>query len=544
MPQYDYDNALQSDDFIGRGSPAEANKVALADLDTGYRDAMKTAIADQGKGLQPDVLAMVRGPQGPGLESAFGEVAEQLKSLLADAGKDWTLSNPLSTGLVPYDLQAPSQKLFPVLTPLRNIIARKRGYGTSHLAKQVTGISGSDTGGVARVRPFHTQATQNTFGQVALQRPPKISYAAVDYTVKYRLQGLSDSVEWTAQWASQGFEDVRGLSNTVLLKAFMMAEEFAILGGRGTDAGMSAALGQPTITVTAATAASTFQGVTQTALADATYYVKVTPIGIFGEGARSAEVNVATTSQVVKVNITAASAGCLGYNVYAGTTTGDANLKFIGSTQATGTTAFVIHGGNWATTGALIPTTASDSSANDYDGLLSTLAIAGKAGYYKALNAKLDSTVSQIQAMFAGMWAANRGNPDELWVSGQDRADLSTLLLANGSSLPFRIILEQGDGVLGVAVKAIENQTTGKVVPITVHPSMPRGNIMALSYSLPFADSNVPNVFELRNVQDYFSVQWPQIQNTYDASIYCYGALAFYAPAFCGLLQNVIRQDQ
>src|SRR5262245_41807311 len=120
-------NALTSDDFMGRGSPAESNKVALADLDTGFKDAMKTALADQGKGLQPDVLAMVRGPESPG-QSALADMAEQLKSLVADAGKDWTLSSPLSTGLVPYDLQGPSQKLFPVLTPLRNVIPRKRGY--------------------------------------------------------------------------------------------------------------------------------------------------------------------------------------------------------------------------------------------------------------------------------------------------------------------------------------------------------------------------------------------------------------------------------
>jgi hypothetical protein len=530
---------LDSDVFRGRGSPAESDFGKMADLEAEFRDLLKTAVADQGKSIQPDILSQITGPaQGPDLSGAF----DGLKAVLADLGKDWTLSAPLSTGLVPYDLQAPSKKLFPVLSPLRNVIPRTQGQGTAALAKRIRSISGSGQG-TALVNPFHAQGDTASFGGLALQRPPKLNYAADDFSVTYRLQGLSDSVNWLAQWAGQGFEDIRELSNTVLLKGMMLAEEYEILGGRGTGSGQVGAYAAPTATLTAFTAAGSFQGKVVTALANATYFVKVTAEGLFGDGAPSTEVSVATTAQAIQIAVTVDTPGALGYKVYAGTTTN--TEKYIGRVGYGGTACFVLGGQNYVTTGAVVPA-AADASANAYDGIIPQLAgvyTGGSAGtlsgYYNRLNAQLSGDLTEIQNMFVGLWNANKGDPDEIWVSGADRADISQYVLAAGS-LPYRIVLDQGgDSTIGVAVKAIENAATGKVVKVSVHPWLPQGNVLAMSYSLPIASSEIPNVVEIRNVQDYFSVAWPQIQNTFDASIYMYGALVFYAPMFCGLLQGV-----
>jgi hypothetical protein len=518
-------------------SPAE-----MADLEAGYRDAMKTALAEQGKSIQPDVLSMVKGGgfAERSLTDTLGQMQEVLKQLSPDLTKDWSLTSPLSQGLVPYDLQAPSKKLFPVLSPLRNKLPRTGGQGAAAVYKRITAISGSGQG-QARVRPTHGDSSTASFGGLSLQRPPKITYAADQISTTYRLQGLSDSVLWTAFWAGQGFEDIRELSNTVLLKAMMLAEEALLLGGRGTDSGLSGAYGAATVTVAAISPTGNFQGKPVTALSNATYYVKVTAEGMFGDGQASAEVNVATTAQVVQVNVTADVQGALGYKVYASTSTGAE--KFIGRVGYGGTGCFIIHGGNWSTTGATVPA-AADSSANDYDGICSIL---GKdtttAGFYRRLNAALASKIDQIQDALFGLWDANKADPDEILANGADRRDISDIVLANSASLAYRLEIDSQNGArAGVVVASILNEITGKEIALTVHPWMPQGNLPILSYSLPVPSSEIPNVLEVRNVQDYFSVQWPAIQNTFDASIYLFGALLFYAPMFCGFIQGVKPQ--
>lgn len=53
--------------------------------------------------------------------------------------KEWTLTNPVSTGLVPYDLEAPAKLLTPRPTPLRNSIPRVKGQGGSRRFKVISG---------------------------------------------------------------------------------------------------------------------------------------------------------------------------------------------------------------------------------------------------------------------------------------------------------------------------------------------------------------------------------------------------------------------
>jgi hypothetical protein len=61
-----------------------------------------------------------------------------------------------ATGLVAYNLEAPSKKLFPVLTPLRNKIPRKGGGdGTAVNWKAVTKINSGNT---SRASPKATAA--------------------------------------------------------------------------------------------------------------------------------------------------------------------------------------------------------------------------------------------------------------------------------------------------------------------------------------------------------------------------------------------------
>lgn len=484
------------------------------------------------------------------LASISGELA-RLKAAEADLVKDLSLTTPLSTGLVAFDLEAPSKKIFPRMTPLRNRVPRQRGIGTSRRFKRITGISGTGTG-VATIRPGITDATTTAFGSLNLIRGSKVGYQADEKTIPYKQNSISDLVNWSAQFAGQGYEDLRQLSQTTVLYASMLSEERLILNGRGTDSGFVGALAVPagvTLAVRAAVA-----GETGNSANIASYFVYVTAEnGEFGESNSSTVVSTtgmaASTGNVVDVTIGTDVAGATGYKVYAGTVTGQANAFFIGRTGYNKFTIQFTGGGTGGAinTGATAPTTDTSGSAQDYDGLLSILgggsSIAGAAGYSTRINSAFSSTNpgSELETAFSAMWVANKADPDDAFLAGQDRKQLSDLL-KTASSANYRLAISQsetGNAVLGSVVVGIQNEVTGKMVNLEVLPWLVQGNAMIASWTLPFPDSQVPSTVEMTNVQDYMAVQWPVIQFTYDISSYWFGNLTFYAPSYWGLIQGV-----
>ena len=76
-----------------------------------------------------------------------------------------------------------------------------------------------------------------------------------------------------------------------------------------------------------------------------------------------------------------------------------------------------------------------------------------------------------------------------------------------------------------------------------VHPWLPQGTALLMSYTLPFPQTNVPNVWEVVNVQDYLSIAWPVVDLSYRFSILLYGSLVGYAPQYCGIIQGLQVSD-
>ena len=112
----------------------------------------------------------------------------------ADIVKDISLTSPLSTSFAAFDLEAPAKLLTPRPTPLRNKIVRKKGVGTSHRVKRITGYTGTGTGGQGQIWPGITETTTTAFGSINFERGPKISYTADDLVIPYNSYSLSDSV--------------------------------------------------------------------------------------------------------------------------------------------------------------------------------------------------------------------------------------------------------------------------------------------------------------------------------------------------------------
>ena len=488
------------------------------------------------KSLAPDALA--------GLNNAIA--AQRLA--MQDVQKDITLTSPLSTSFAAFDLEAPAKLLTPRPTPLRNKIVRKRGVGTSHRVKRITGYTGTGTGGQGQIWPGITETTTTAFGSINYERGPKISYTADDLVIPYNSYSLSDSVSFDANFSGLGYQDLRQLSSTSTLYATMLMEERMFLYARGTASGFSGALAAPTVTLSAVSATGSQVGLTN----GTTYYVYATSsAGSFGESVLSTVQSQAiTTGQVVKIVVNNV-AGAVGTKIYVGTSTGAANAHYVGTvTSLTGYINGVggpVTGDNvvFNTTGTLASTIVADTSAfaTGYDGIIPTV-LGANSGSINEINSTFSTSNPGVeyQTVFGNLYDAVKGDPDEILINGADRRQLSDAI-KNGSTANYRLNLSQtdtGDYVGGAVIGALHNETTGKLVDITVHPWLQAGVSPVLSYTLPIPDTEVSDVWAAVNVQDYMGIQWPVTQFAYEFSTYYRGTFFCYAPAWNGAISGIV----
>jgi hypothetical protein len=68
---------------------------------------------------------------------------------------------------------------------------------------------------------------------------------------------------------------------------------------------------------------------------------------------------------------------------------------------------------------------------------------------------------------------------------------------------------------------------------------MPTGVSFTRTRHLPIPDSGIGDTNVITEVQGYMSVDWPELQFTYDSSTYWYGTLLHYAPAWSGILYGL-----
>ena len=488
------------------------------------------------KSMTPDALGM--------LNSAL---ATQ-RQAMSDINKDISLTSPLSTSFAAYDLEAPAKLLTPRPTPLRNKIVRKKGVGTAHRIKRITGYTGTGTGGQGNIWPGITETSTAPFGSLSLERGPKISYTADDVTLPYSTYSLSDSVSFDANFSGMGYQDLRQLSSTSTLYATMLMEERMMLFARGTQSGYSGALAAPTVTLSAVTATGSQVGLTN----GTTYYVYATSdAGAFGESVLSTVASQAiTTGQVVKIAVNNI-AGALGTKIYVGTSTGAANAHYVG--RITSLTGYLNGAGAsslgdnvvFNTTGTLASTIVADTSAyaTGYDGILPTV-LGANSGSINEINSVFSTSNPgvEFQKVFADLYDAVKADPDEILLNGNDRRQLSDAI-KNGSTANYRLNLTQsetGGYVGGAVVTGLHNETTGKLVDLTVHPWLTQGVAPVLSYTLPIPDTEVSDVWANFMVQDYMGIQWPVIQYSYDTSVYFRGTFGCYAPAWNGVVSGIV----
>lgn len=497
---------------------------------TGRAETVFAKVEQMTKGLSADQVAAVQ------------QDIDVARTMLADIAKDWTApyggannGNPLNTGVVPYDLQPSVKELVPLHTPLRNSTPRSpQGKGVATHWKTLdslnnAGGASSGIGAAGVLSPFmNSQTDTAAFGPMTLRRGKKINYNMSDHVASYVEMGYSDMVTWTAQFAGAGFEDMRQLSRHALTWTHLMGEERAILYGRGASGnGYQGAVAAPVIGTAAASGAGSLTGV---------YKVIVIAKAGFGGSVWSNEFTTASlTSNALQVTLSSEPTGALNYDLYVTAAGGGAGTETF-QTNFVGNSVTITS----VSAGAALPANADTTAdTNGYDGWLSVLPAQG--GYVRRVNNKLSTTApgSEFQTAFQSMYQTNFAEPDDIWLDPNVKVELGTILQNNAQNLPFRIQLSQEAGTIGVAVTGLQNQLNSQMVPINVHPFMPLGAVLIRSTHLPYPAQGITTTAEIRTVQDYMAVDWPQVQFTYDSSTYFFGTMIHYGPAWSGLLLGV-----
>lgn len=463
------------------------------------------------------------------------------------AKSTFSQSGSATSGLTAYDLEPGAKFLYPVLTPLRNEIPRVSGKGGIQANwRAVTainssgvriGVSGGNRGGVQAV-------------------------TTADYTAAYKGIGIESNVDFEAQYAGQGFDDVRAIAAKTGLESLMLGEELLLLGGNG-----SVALGvTPTPTLAALTSGGT--------LSNSTILVRCVAITL--EGYVNSSVTGGVPGAITRTNADGSTDTFGGGSAQV---SAQASITLAGGTSVQGIRAAVtpVNGAVayawfWHASapvlGAIttVPTVdilaaatgtqaitpfAADNSVNalSFDGLITQAYKSGSGAYVSNLRgAELTSDgeggIVQIDAALKSFWDNLRLSPDCIWVSSQEALSISQLILSGGSSSNLRFTADMKEGMVagGVMVKQYLNRFSmagGNVIPVRIHPNMPAGTILMTTSKLPYPLSNVGNVMQVRTRQDYYQIEWPLRSRKYEYGVYADEVLQHFFPPSLGVIGGI-----
>lgn len=471
-------------------------------------------------------------------------------------GADIQKSITTATGLTAYDLQAPAKNLYPVNTPVRNVIPRiGGGVGTATNWKAIMAILGSG---------------YNAMGWVAEgQRTARMSYTTADKSASYKTLGEEDQASYEAISAGRGFEDIRARMTMRLLQKLMLKEENAILGGNN-----SVALGTPaTPTLSASGTGATLPAATYSVIVVALTYEGYLNSSLAGGVATSqaitgadgnnytlkggssqksaAATQAVTLGQTLFCQTTAVNGACA-YAWYVGTA-GNEKLEAITTINSATFSAPL------AGTGQAATAITADNSQNTlaFDGLLYAAFASGSNAYINTLATGTPGTgtvltangfggVTEIDTMLQTMWNNYQVSPSVLYVNAQELKNISkkALSTAGGASLT---LINDPNGRAIVANTTVTgyfnpySTNGGVVIPVRLHPTLAPGTICGWAENLPaqYRSNEVPNVAEVKERVGYYQIDWPLRTRQQEVGVYVEEVLAVYAPFAMGIIRNI-----
>ncbi len=473
-----------------------------------------------------------------------------------------------ATGLINFDLQPIARIIYPVITPLRNMLARVAGNGgTATNWRAITGVN------ITNLSPGVGEGIR---GGVIVD-------TVTSYMAAYKTLGLEDSVTFEADLAAQGFDDAKLQAINGLLRSLMIAEEKTIWGGNTSlvlaipatptlaDVGSGGTI--PTGTaVYVSCVALTFDGMTNASVVNGVPTAVSRPnadgtTSTYGGG--SSDVNAAATlttganSDSVQAFV-APVQGAMGYAWYWGATAGAAQ-KLGAITSINSVLITTAAGAGTQTISAIT----QDNSVNllVFDGLIYLALGAGQQnpaasasgslvayqatgvpGVGTALTSDGAGGVVEIDADLQQFWDNFKLGPTHMFVSAQELRNITKKIIASGGSPLFRFVMDGGGSVMdgtvrgGAVVGTYLNKYTmsgGNLVKVQLHPNAVSGTILYYSAELPYPLSNVSNVAQIKTTRDYYQIEWPLVTRKYEYGVYVNEVLQHYFPPSMGVRYNI-----
>lgn len=472
--------------------------------------------------------------------------------------KSFVQSAVATTGLTAYDLEGPAKTVYPVLTPLRNMIPRVSGAGGIQANwKAVTKINMNNVGiGIAEGKRGAVIATETK-----------------DYFAAYKGIGLEDNVTFEAQYAGQTYEDIKARATLGLLQSLMIGEEKVILGGNGGNGISLTTPGTPTVVASGSGGTLTTQtlSVICIPLTLEAHLGSTVPTGLPVSGNRTladgsvqfynAGTGVKSTAGTASItgptgSATASVAGVMGAVSYAWFW-GVGGSELLGAittinsvaitAAATGTQNASVFTDNWSKNEFLFDGFLSIAMNTNYGSYVKTMPT-GTAGVGTPLTPDNKGGVVEIDEVLKYLWDNYRLSPTCIWVGAQESASITKAVLTttNGSgSAPafrFNIDVQQSmmAGSLNVSSYLNKFTMTGvKDIPIKIHPNMPNGTIWFDTDVLPYQASNITNVRQIRTRQEYYQIEWPLRTRQYEYGVYADEVLQHYFPPSMAVIRNI-----
>lgn len=465
----------------------------------------------------------------------------------------FTQSATATSGLTSYDLESVVGHLYPVLTPLRDMIPRTvGGKGIQANWRAITGVNTANSGA----------------GISEGNRGAAITHTTKDYIAAFKGIGLDDFVTFEQDMTSEGLTDSKAEAVLGLLNAVMIAEENIILGGNNSIA--LGTTGTPT-TATATTGGTLVNqtwsvicvALTMDGLVGSTVSgglplsaARTTSDGTSeaynqGTAIKSAAASQATTGTTSTISASvAAKTGAVAYAWFWGLS----GSELLGAITANN--SVLITAAATGTQNASAGFTA-DKSQNSlvFDGLLSQINTSGSGAYVytmptgtagvgTVLTAGNDGTITEIDTALQSFWDNYKLSPDVMWVSSQQMKDIRKKALSGTSSTAqrFNFVTDQRGIIVGTGVKSYSNPFAmggNTDIEIKLHPSLPSGTILFTSSKIPYKLPNVTTPLRMKLRRDYYQLEYPQTKRKYEYGVYYDGVLQNYFPPAFGIITNI-----
>jgi hypothetical protein len=486
-------------------------------------------------------------------ENATDVIAKALQSPIPEAlAKAFTSPSSATTGLAEYNLEQGARLIYPIDTPLRNMIPREVGQaGIQANWRAITGVNPNG----------------ENIGVSEGNRGGYDGYTEVDRFGKFVELGLESYVTWKAERAAGNFQNLDELAVQVLLQETMEAEEKVILGGFGVTT--LAATGSVT-TATATTGGTiasgsqlltcvplTVRGYNYSSVANG---VKIPYTrnnadgssdlinGFTGTPSASAAATTSAGTSTVSGSV-AVVPGAAGYAWYLGLSGSQllAAITTINSVLLTAPPA-----GTQNLTSLPAGNTSNDGLV--FDGLIAQMVASGSGSYIKSLatgtagtGTHLTSTgngrggIAEFDAACLSFFTNYRLIPTDIWISGLDQSNITGLVLQGNTNLAPFFVGSQGDITAGAQITRYRNPVGygNQYLNIRVHPFLPQGTVLFTTDKIPYALSNVRTVMKMNLRRDYYSTLWPLRTRKHEYGIYFDGMLQHYMPASMGMINNI-----